>query len=184
MPTTALTYSPASSSCLHSGGGERMTADEGRLRVSESRAKRVFALPNRWSSESHQACLRSTSGRLLPTGRKNGRVVTEVGVANGSCFNRARALIAYRRDARRLNNANRANRWSSESKAMLASALPSRDGGRLYVKIMAETFGHSWTSQATKVESNNFATLSHFFALLTPRLHKIPEKKCTFAREL
>ena len=86
-------------------------------RVSESRAKRVWTLPNRWSSESHQVNL-------------NGRVVTEVGVANGICFNR------------RLNNANRANRRSSERKAMLASVLPSRDGGRLYVKIMAETFGH------------------------------------------
>ena len=52
-------------------------------RVSESRAKRVWTLPNRWSSESHQACL-------------NGRVATEVGVASVSCFNR------------RLNNANRA----------------------------------------------------------------------------
>ena len=49
-----------------------------------------------------------------------------------------------------LNNANTANRWSSESKAMLASALPSRDRGRLYVKIMAETFGRY----------NIFATLS------------------------
>ena len=32
---------------------------------------------NRRSSERHQACLRSTSGRLLPQGRKNGRVATE-----------------------------------------------------------------------------------------------------------
>ena len=147
MPPIALTYRPASSSCLHSGGGERMTADEGRLRVSECRAKRVFALPNRWSSESHQACLRSTSGRLLPTGRKNGRVVTEVGVANGSCFNRARALLAcYRKatgrrdsgngDARRLNNANRA-------------------------KIMAESFGHY----------NNFATLSLSLSLSLSGTH-------------
>lgn len=67
-------------------------------RVSESKAERVWALPNRWSSESHQVCL-------------NGRVVTEVGVANVSCFNRARALLAcYRRDARRLNNHNTAKK--------------------------------------------------------------------------
>ena len=45
---------------------------------------------------------------------------------------------------------NAANRRSSERKAMLASALPSRDGGRLYVKIMADFLGHY----------NNFATLS------------------------
>ena len=32
---------------------------------------------NRWNSESHQARMRSTSGRLLPQGRKNGRVATE-----------------------------------------------------------------------------------------------------------
>jgi len=71
-----------------------MPRRELKQRLSESRAKRIFALPNRWSSESHQACL-------------NGRVVTEVGVANVSCFNRARALLAcYRRDARRLNNHN------------------------------------------------------------------------------
>ena len=37
----------------------------------------------------------------------------------------------------------RENRRSSESKAMLASALPSRDGGRLYVKRMADFLGHS-----------------------------------------
>ena len=73
-----------------------------------------------------------------------------------------------------LNNANRANRRSSERKAMLASALPSRDGGRLYVKIMAETFGHSWTSQATKVESNNFATLSKN-AIVLAQMAEIPE---------
>ena len=75
-----------------------MPRRELKQRLSESRAKRIFALPNRWSSESHQACL-------------NGRVVTEVGVANVSCFNRARALLAcYRRDARRLNNHNAAKR--------------------------------------------------------------------------
>lgn len=38
-------------------------------RISESRAKRIFVLPNRWSSESHQACL-------------NGRVANEDGKAN------------------------------------------------------------------------------------------------------
>jgi len=42
-----------------------------------------------------------------------------------------------------INNVKRENRRSSESKAMLASALPSRDGGRLYVKRMADFFGHS-----------------------------------------
>ena len=31
MSPLTLTYRPASSSCLHSGGGERMTADEERL---------------------------------------------------------------------------------------------------------------------------------------------------------
>ena len=45
MPPTALTYRPASSSCLHSGGGEWMTADEERLRVSECKAKLAWALP-------------------------------------------------------------------------------------------------------------------------------------------
>ena len=49
-------------------------------RLSESRAKRVWALPNRWSSESHQACL-------------NGRVVTEVGEANVSCFDRRSNIV-------------------------------------------------------------------------------------------
>ncbi len=29
------------------------------------------------SSESHHACMRSTSGRLLPQGRKNGRVAKD-----------------------------------------------------------------------------------------------------------
>jgi hypothetical protein len=45
-----------------------------------------------------------------------------------------------------INNVNRENRRSSESKAMLASALPSRDGGRLYVKRMADSFafGEFW----------------------------------------
>ena len=37
---------PASSSCLHSGGGEWMTADEERLRVSECKAKLAWALPS------------------------------------------------------------------------------------------------------------------------------------------
>ena len=68
-----------------------MPRRELKQRVSESRAKRFFALPNRWSSESHQACL-------------NGQVVTEVGVANVSCFNRARALLAW------LNNHNTAKK--------------------------------------------------------------------------
>jgi len=45
--------------------------------------------------------------------------------------------------AKRQSRAKRENRRSSESKAMLASALPSRDGGRLYVKRMADFFGHS-----------------------------------------
>ena len=40
----------------------------------------VWALPNRWSSESHQACL-------------NGRVVTEVGEANVSCFDRRSNIV-------------------------------------------------------------------------------------------
>ena len=42
-----------------------------------------------------------------------------------------------------INNVKRVNRRSSESKAMLASALPSRDGGRLYVKRMTDFLGHS-----------------------------------------
>ena len=50
---------------------------------------------------------------------------------NVSCFDR------------RSNNVKRENRRSSESKAMLAFALPSRDGGRLYVKRMADFLGHS-----------------------------------------
>ena len=37
---------------------------------------------NRMSSESHQARLRSTSGRLLPQGRKNGRVSIEMDEVN------------------------------------------------------------------------------------------------------
>jgi len=41
-----------------------------------------LCIVNRWSSESHQACLRSTSGRLLPQGRKNGRVATEKDAVN------------------------------------------------------------------------------------------------------
>jgi len=49
---------------------------------------------------------------------------------------------------------------SSESKAIIASALPSRDGGRLYVKRMADFFGHSWTSQATSSITNDLITLS------------------------
>ncbi len=58
------------------------------------------------------------------------------------------------------NNVKRENRRSSESKAMLASALPSRDGGRLYVKRMADFLGHSWTSQATSSITDNLITLS------------------------
>ena len=49
-------------------------------RVSESKAERVWALPNRWSSESHQACL-------------NGRFASEVGVANVSCFDRRSNIV-------------------------------------------------------------------------------------------
>ena len=60
------------------------------------------------SSESHQACLNQ---RSTAEGKVNGRVVTEVGVANVSCFNRARALLAcYQRDARMLNNHNTAKK--------------------------------------------------------------------------
>ena len=44
----------------------------------------MLSLPSVWSSESHQACLRSTSGRLLPQGRKNGRVVTNEDEVNVS----------------------------------------------------------------------------------------------------
>ena len=58
-----------------------MPRRELKQRLSESRAKRIFALPNRWSSESHQACL-------------NGRVVTEVGVANVSDFDQRSKISA------------------------------------------------------------------------------------------
>jgi len=44
----------------------------------------LLSLSSVWSSESHQACLRSTSGRLLPQGRKNGRVVTNEDEVNVS----------------------------------------------------------------------------------------------------
>ena len=76
-----------------------------------------------------------------------------------------------------INNVKRENRRSSESKAMLASALPSRDGGRLYVKRMADSFAFGefwrrfspldrfntcqWHSACSKFgHSNNMTTLS------------------------
>ena len=111
-----------------------MPRRELKQRLSESRAKRIFALPNRWSSESHQACLNQ---RSTAEGKVNGRVVTEVGVANVSCFNRARALLAcYRRDARRLNNHNTAERMAtkfghSDNLITLSLSL-SLSGARLY----------------------------------------------------
>ena len=46
MPPTFQTYSPVSSFCLHSGGGEWMTADEEKLRVSECKTKLAWALPS------------------------------------------------------------------------------------------------------------------------------------------
>ena len=41
-----------------------------------------ITVENERNSEGHQARLRSTSGRLLPQGRKNGRVVTEFDEVN------------------------------------------------------------------------------------------------------
>ena len=66
-------------------------------RVSESRAKRVWTLPNRWSSESHQACL-------------NGRVATEVGVANVSCFDQRSNIVLGQ--AKRQSRAKREQRMT------------------------------------------------------------------------
>ena len=106
-------------------------------RVSESRAKRVWTLPNRWSSESHQACL-------------NGRVATEVGVANVSCFNR------------RLNNANAVKRMTD----LFAFGEFWRRLSHLgkfntcQWHSACTKFGHSSTSEATSSITNNFATLS------------------------
>ena len=52
-----------------------LTYIHGLMRTDAVGGSRGEAMPNRWNSESHQACL-------------DGRVVTEVGVANRSCFDR------------------------------------------------------------------------------------------------
>ena len=65
MPTTALTYRPATSSCLHLGGGEWMTADEEWLRVSECKAKLAWALPS-VSRLERSSRLAAGAGKLTP----------------------------------------------------------------------------------------------------------------------
>ena len=125
-------------------------------RLSESRAKRVWALPNRWSSESHQACL-------------NGRVVTEVGEANVSCFDRRSnitngakimaELFAFGEFWRRLSHLGKFNtcQWHSactkfgHSKDLITLSLSLRYSPTVahtllrFADTRASIYGFSWS---------------------------------------
>ena len=111
----------------------------------------VWALPNRWSSESHQACL-------------NGRVVTEVGEANVSCFDRRSNItngakrmadfLAFGEFGRRLSHLGKFNtcQWHSAcTKSAFGEPTHARPiASELAWRSLNRGLGHS----------NIFATLS------------------------
>jgi hypothetical protein len=134
-------------------------------RISGSRAKRVWTLPNRWSSESHQACL-------------NGRVVTEVGVANGSCFDQRSNIVLGR--AKRQSRAKREKIMTD----LLAFGEPTHArpiASKLSWHSLNRGLGHSSTSErlrvgasagmVTKSITNIFATLHNFFLNTKQKSH-------------